>query len=61
MYPKTGAAGRIRTPITSLEWNFYVAVSTLVRVDLFKRPSQLDDSGIDWYPLSGSNRENSSF
>ena len=39
MYPKTGAAGRIRTSITSLEWNFYVAVSTLVRVDLFKRPS----------------------
>ena len=34
-----GAAGRIRTPITSLEWNFYVAVSTLVRVDLFKRPT----------------------
>lgn len=35
----TGAAGGIRTPISSLKWNFYVAVSTLVRVDLFKRPN----------------------
>ena len=34
-----GAAAWIRTKITSLEWNFYVAVSTLVRVDLFKRPT----------------------
>lgn len=34
-----GAAGWNRTTITSLKWNFYVAVSTLVRVDLFKRPT----------------------
>ena len=54
--PKTGAAGRIRTSITSLEWNFYVAVCTLVRVTFLSVLANQTTAALIWLHLLDSNQ-----
>ena len=39
MNPKTGVAAWIRTTISSLTWNLYIADCILYRITFYKRPN----------------------